>query len=266
MPTYTDQIGNKIELEKIPERIISLVPSQTELLFDLGLGDRIVGITKFCVHPKEAKETKKIIGGTKNLRFDEIDALKPDLIIGNKEENTRIGVQILMKDYPVWISDIKNIEDNYLFIESIGAIFNKQNEAQNLINSIKDNFSILQSKVSYLQTQPKVLYLIWKDPYMSIGNDTIIHNILQKAGFDSITANFTRYPEINLEEIKKSKPNFVFLSSEPYPFTVKHVEGIRHETGVEKVILVDGEKFSWYGSRLKYSAEYLMKLRTELGL
>ncbi|WP_342626401.1 helical backbone metal receptor [Belliella baltica] len=111
MPIYTDQLKRKVTIAESPKRIISLVPSQTELLVDLGLGDRIVGVTKFCVHPEGFKEKKQIIGGTKNFHFDKIDQLEPDLIIGNKEENYQEGIEKLAEKYPVWMSDIFDLSD-----------------------------------------------------------------------------------------------------------------------------------------------------------
>jgi ABC-type Fe3+-hydroxamate transport system substrate-binding protein len=263
MLVYTDQIANKITLNNIPNRIISLVPSQTELLFDLGLEKSIVGITKFCVHPKDKVKGKTIIGGTKSFRFEVIDDLQPDLIIGNKEENTPIGIKTLMQDYPVWISDIETLEDNYAMISDFGKIFDKKENAEKLIFDIKISFEKLND-ISY--SKPKVLYLIWQNPYMSVGNDTFIHQMLEMDGFENVTKNFKRYPELTLEQINAMEIDYIFLSSEPYPFTVKHVQDLGDKTKVEKIELVDGEMFSWYGSRVLKSANYIVELRKKLGL
>src|SRR5690606_23292409 len=137
---YIDQMNRRIYLEKMPERIISLVPSQTELLVDLGLAERIVGVTKFCIHPFGFKQKKTIIGGTKNFDFDKIDALKPDLIIGNKEENYKEGIERLIKNFPVWMSDIYDLQDTLQMMQSIGEITGKKNQAQELARAIATGF------------------------------------------------------------------------------------------------------------------------------
>lgn len=130
MKKFTDQLGKTHTFENTPKRIISLVPSQTELLYDLGLEDEIVGITKFCVHPFHFKSTKEIIGGTKNIKFDKIKALQPDIIIANKEENTQEIVEQLRTICPVWVTDIVTIADNNKMIEDFGNLFNKRTNAK----------------------------------------------------------------------------------------------------------------------------------------
>src|SRR5690606_6735162 len=136
MKSYTDQIGTTITLHKIPERIVSIVPSQTELLFDLGLEEKIVGITKFCVHPYHFKATKTLVGGTKKVHYEKIRLLNPDIIIANKEENTQEIVEELQKIAPVWTSDIKTLDDNKAMISEFGKMFNCRTEAENLNHKI----------------------------------------------------------------------------------------------------------------------------------
>ena len=122
MPIYPDQTGHSINLTAIPKRIISVVPSQTELLFDIGLDEEVIGITKFCVHPEQWFRTKKRVGGTKQLNIDIINSLKPDLIIANKEENTREEISLLQSKYHVWTSDIGHLNDALCMIYDIGSI------------------------------------------------------------------------------------------------------------------------------------------------
>src|SRR5258705_7132331 len=143
MPVFKDQTGRSITLIKTPQRIISLVPSQTELLYDLGLHGEVIGITKFCVHPKEWFHSKTRVGGTKQLRIDIIDQLKPDLIIANKEENLKEQIEELEKHYPVWISDVHNLDDAACMITDIGGMVNKEKEATRIIDGIKISFSQL---------------------------------------------------------------------------------------------------------------------------
>jgi ABC-type Fe3+-hydroxamate transport system substrate-binding protein len=250
---YKDQMNRRISLEKIPERIISMVPSQTELLVDLGLADRIVGVTKFCVHPVGFKLGRTIIGGTKNFKFDKIDALKPDLIIGNKEENYKEGIEFLIKKYPVWMSDIYNLEDALEMMRLIGQITGKQNPVQEITNAIEAGF---QEGFSYKGT---AVYLIWQDPLIAAGKHTFIDDMLQRAGFINLVIK-ERYPEISREEIILLNPDFILLSSEPYPFREKHVEEYQEFFPQAAIKLVDGEMFSWYGSRLLKALEYFKSL------
>src|SRR6185437_6810940 len=131
---FTDMMGNKVVLNYPPRRIISLVPSQTELLYDLGLDGTVVGITKFCVHPNEWFRNKKRVGGTKTLHLNIIEELQPDLIIANKEENTREQIETLSTAYPVWVSNIQTISDGLDMIRKVGELVGKSTEAALLAN------------------------------------------------------------------------------------------------------------------------------------
>lgn len=236
----------------MPERIISLVPSITELLFSLGLNEEVVGITKFCVHPKEWFQFKVRIGGTKNLNIEKIKSLQPTLIIANKEENVKEQVEGLAKDFNVLLTDVNNYEEALQMIEQVGNAVGKGFEAKELISKIKNDF--LQLKPVYKKT---ATYLIWQNPYMAVGGDTFISDMMRRAGFENVFENRDRYPEISLEEIRKLNPKFVLLSSEPYPFKQKHADELRQQLPDSKIILVDGEMFSWYGSRMLLAAHYL---------
>lgn len=263
MPSFTDQTGHSIFLSQHPQRIISVVPSQTELLYHLGLGQEVIGITKFCIHPDEWYRTKTRVGGTKQLKPDIIKKLRPDLIIASKEENVKEQIEELMsgeKGIPVWISDVNNQEDAYEMIGQIGLITGKSQRAKEITAQIKENFSLLSIHLSPLTC----CYLIWKDPYMTVGGDTFIHSMLQAAGFDNIFKNRTRYPEVTIEAIAATNPALVFLSSEPYPFKQKHIAELQVHLPATKVVLVDGEFFSWYGSRLIAAAGYFEKLYKEI--
>jgi ABC-type Fe3+-hydroxamate transport system substrate-binding protein len=263
MPVFKDQTGRTISIDKVPQRIISLVPSQTELLFDLGLDKEVVGITKFCVHPDEWFRSKTRVGGTKQLKMDIIHQLQPDLIIANKEENVKTQIEELEKHYPVWVSDVNNLDDAYTMIEQIGLITGKINKSKEIIGSIKKEFSRLQPITSPLGAGGTA-YLIWQNPYMTAGGDTFIHSMITAAGFENIYANKKRYPEVTIAELKTLNPKLLLLSSEPYPFKQKHVEEIKAQGIKAQVVLVDGEMFSWYGSRLLLAPEYFKKLRKEI--
>ena len=237
-------------------RIISLVPSQTELLCDLGLETSLVGITKFCIHPQHLRKELTIIGGTKNFRLDVIDTLNPDLIIGNKEENYPEGIQQLTDKYPVWMSDITDLSDALEMMTMVGNITETTQRASQLIDKITGTFN----KIALPGHPFRVLYLIWKDPYMAAGTNTFINDMIIRAGYQN-AINIPRYPELSIEEIKSLKPDAIMLSSEPYPFNETHIGTLQRELPKCKIMLVDGEMFSWYGSRLVRAAEYFRQLR-----
>lgn len=255
--TYIDQLGSKICLPKIPERIISVVPSQTELLFDLGLHERIFGITKFCIHPENFIKNYKKIGGTKKLNIEAIRRLNPDLIIANKEENDHGQINELKRFCPVWTSDIKNLDDAIQMILSLGQMCNTEFQSKRIIQSIlanRDQFH--QDTID--STKIKVVYLIWKKPYMTVGGDTFIHDMLKEAGFDNCFKTNKRYPVVTYDEILEVQPDVIFFSSEPYPFK----ESERQIFKENKSYLVDGQYFSWYGSRLIKSFSYFRILNS----
>lgn len=254
---FTDQINHTIEIPNTPKRIISVVPSQTELLYDLGLEKEVIGITKFCVHPEKWFRNKTRIGGTKNLNIEKIKALKPGLIIANKEENTKAEIKALQQLFPVWTSDISTLQDSLNMINAIGKITDKSIAAASLIKKINQAFS--QYKDDF-NTQHTALYLIWKNPYMSVGNDTIIHHLMDYCGFKNVLGNKTRYPEITEIEIQQLQPEYILLSSEPYPFKEKHIAELQSICPTSKIMLVDGEMFSWYGSHLQYAPKYFFNL------
>ncbi|MCF6141581.1 helical backbone metal receptor [Flavobacterium sp. K77] len=264
MKKYTDQLGITHSFESAPQRIISLVPSQTELLYELGLEEKIVGITKFCVHPYHFKSTKKIVGGTKKVHFEKIKILQPDIIICNKEENTEEMVTELRKIATVWVTDICTIEDNLQMITDFGQLFNARTEAQKWNDKLR--FALANFK-NFIADKPikKVAYFIWKDPYMVAGGSNFINELLKLNHFENIYEDRGRYPEVEIGKIRaEGDPAIVFLSSEPFPFTEQHAFEIGVHTHHAKTIFVDGEMFSWYGSRLLKAFDYFIKLHQKL--
>jgi ABC-type Fe3+-hydroxamate transport system substrate-binding protein len=251
---FIDQMNRTIRLEKTPRRIVSLVPSQTELLYDLGCKDRVVGITKFCIHPDKWFREKTRVGGTKQLNFDRIAELEPDLIIANKEENTKDDIERLALDYPVYISDISNVDDALKMIQAIGQIVNESNRAQVLSNQILNDYQ------SWPQLDGKVLYFIWANPFMVAGKNTFIGQVLSDLGLENaIDDPNARYPELKELELSQLDLEYVFLSSEPFPFKEKHIKRLEKLTQ-SKVLLVDSEMFSWYGSRMLKMKSYFETL------
>ena len=246
-----------------PQRIISLVPSQTELLHYLGLEKETVGITKFCVHPRQWFTTKTRVGGTKTISQSIINSLQPDLIIANKEENVKEQVEALAKDYNVWLTDVNDLDNALQMINDIGTLTNKTIEASRLAAAINHEFSGLK-KLQTKSHKPQVAYLIWQKPYMTIGGDTFINDMLNKCGLHNAFINTVRYPEVTIDQLQTTNLKFVLLSSEPYPFKQKHIDELQKHLPETTIMLVDGEMFSWYGSRLLYAAPYFRQLISKI--
>ena len=255
MPVYKDQMNRAVELSSTPKRIISLVPSQTELLFDLGLDEEIIGITKFCIHPANKVKQKLKIGGTKVLNIKLIKESKPDLIIGNKEENEQGQVEELMRDFPVWMSDITDLSGAVDMIQKVGQLVDRKDAALKLTSLITSSFNKLNIKTS----SPRVAYLIWRKPFIVAGKGTFIDDMLKRCGLSN-AFDLDRYPEVFPAQIVEANPGVVFLSSEPYPFNERHITEFKALAPHANIQLVDGELFSWYGSRLLHAPEYFKQL------
>ncbi|MDH4474027.1 MAG: helical backbone metal receptor [Fluviicola sp.] len=251
----TDQMGRAVTIPFPIRRIVSLVPSQTELLIDLGLEELLVGVTKFCIHPAGMKERVGQIGGTKTVKIDQVIALKPDLVIGNKEENLQSDIEALEQHVPVWMSDIHDLETALDMIRQIGLLVEKEQISLQVIDSIRHKFNQLdQFKKSSELT--KVLYLIWRKPYMAAGKGTFIDDCLTRCGWVNCVSE-TRYPEIDPTTLQ---PDLILLSSEPYPFQERHIEELKAFFPSARIELVDGEYFSWYGTRMLGAPDYFMDL------
>jgi ABC-type Fe3+-hydroxamate transport system substrate-binding protein len=269
MKQFQDQTGNFISTPFPPERIISLVPSLTELLFDLDLQDEVIGITKFCVHPEEWFRSKIRIGGTKQLNLPLIESLKPDLVIASKEENVKEQVEAVQQFCPVYCSDISNLQESYEVIEHLGYLTDRSEKAKELISNIQNSFKELPVSAKPI----KAAYLIWQEPYMTVGGDTFIDHMMQLAGFQNVFAAEKRYPALTVEDLIKHDVEAVLFSSEPFPFKQKHIDAFKLEWMQQNspqqlpvLKIVDGELFSWYGSRTLYAADYFRKLRESLFL
>lgn len=264
MKKLNDQLGRLHSFEEAPKRIISLVPSQTELLYDLGLEEKIIGITKFCVHPYHLKSTKKVVGETKKIHFAKIRLLQPDIIICNKEENTQEIVDQLSTICPVWVTNIIAVEDNFQMISDFGQLFNCRTESQKWNDKLAFALSDFKKNMKDIPTQ-KAAYFIWKKPYMVAGNDTYINELLKLNHFKNIYEDKGRYPEVELKKIRlEGDPDLVFLSSEPYPFKEEDAFEIGRFTHHAKTVFVDGEMFSWHGSRLLKALQYFKILHERL--
>jgi ABC-type Fe3+-hydroxamate transport system substrate-binding protein len=258
MPSYIDQTGRAVEIPFPPKRIISLVPSQTEFLAALGLEQEVVGITKFCTLPDSWFKTKQRIGGTKNLRLDLIRSLKPDLIIANKEENKLEQIELLEDRFPVWASDVVDLPSALDMMERIGQITGRAEMAVSLTAKISASFADLPK----LDSDKSVLYLIWQQPWMAAGKETFIDDVLKRLGLVNLASALAqRYPVIPNAKLLDLQPDYILLSSEPFPFGEKHLAELQLKLPNSKILLVDGRQFSWYGSRLLTSAPYFRQMK-----
>lgn len=261
MAQYTDQTGRTVMQLHAPQRIISLVPSLTELLFTLQLEAEVKGITRFCVHPAAWKQQKAIIGGTKQVHLHQVQALQPDLVIASREENVKEQVEAIAAFAPVWVSDIGNLEQALEAITQLGVICHRQEAAAKLVRDITAGFS---QPASPFSPTLSVAYLIWQNPYMTVGGDTFINDMMQHCGLSNAFGHTRRYPAVTLEELAASDCKVVLLSSEPFPFREKHAEALQQQLPGKLIQLVNGEMFSWYGSRLVHAASYFIHLKAAL--
>ena len=262
MPLYKDQLDREIEIVEKPKRIISLVPSQTELLLDLGLASTLVGVTKYCIHPKEKVKKIKKIGGTKDFDIEKITELQPNLIIANKEENYKEGIEALQKKFPVWVSDIHDLDSALHMILEVSKIVGKFSEGENLVKKLIFDFNALKNTDSKCY---KTLYFIWKEPFMVAGQDTFIDDMLKRSNLENCIKT-NRYPILDTEKIKQLNPELVLLSSEPYPFKEQHIKEFSQILPNACIKIVDGELFSWYGSRLQHTVNYFKDIQKEIKL
>jgi ABC-type Fe3+-hydroxamate transport system substrate-binding protein len=251
-----DQTGFNMVLERVPEKIISVVPSQTELLFDLGLEAEVTGITKFCVHPGHWFRSKSRVGGTKNISIERVKALNPDLVIANKEENTLEDVEALRQICPVWTSDIHDIPGALDMIRGVGELVNRREQAEVLITEI------LNGMAGIKKHKKRVAYLIWKNPYMVAGGDTFIHSMLEACGWENAFGHLLRYPEVGISDLEAENIELLLLSSEPYPFKLNDIQSLHKILNQTNVRLVDGEIFSWYGSRMQHFPNYVREMQS----
>ena len=255
---FTDQMGHTLAIEQPVLRIVSLVPSQSELLADLGLAEKLAGITKFCIHPKELKTAVQQIGGTKTVKIDEVLALKPDVVIGNKEENAQADIEALQQQVPVWMSDITDLDSALDMIDRIGELTGTTAAAEEMVEEIRLRFAAIRPVLP--ETKLSVLYLIWRKPYMAAGKGTFIDDCLTRCGWENCLSE-TRYPEV---EVAAVNPDVILLSSEPYPFADKHIAELQELFPKARIVLVDGEYFSWYGSRMLGAPAYFREVLEQI--
>ena len=258
-----DALDRRVILADRPQRIVSLVPSITDLLHALKLGDRVVGITRFCERPEHWRDTKTIVGGTKNVKPHTVSDLNADLVIANHEENEKADVEAIADELgvPVYVTEVQTVPGATEMIRAVGHLTATVEAASEMAGTIDERFEALP------RTNPvRAVYLIWRDPYMTVGGDTFIHDVMTRGGFENLYAGSTRYPEVPLDALAARSPDVVLCSSEPFPFHQKDVftADLRDALPDADVQIVDGQLFSWYGPRLLHTPEYLTSLHGEL--
>lgn len=256
---WIDQVNNPIFLSDTPKTLISGTPSLTETFIHCCPPHSVLARTKFCTHPRKIVTSIPKIGGTKHLHINRIIDLNPDIVILNKEENTYEDYLKISKYIPVYVSDIVDTHSLICFLNDMADIF-KLNSFSNLCFEINRNRSATRA----YEDKKRVAYLIWSNPYMTVGGDTFINHMLEEAGFINIFRYINRYPEVTWNEILGHHPDFIFLSSEPFPFSQKHIDKLDVNYNTDQIKIVDGEMFSWYGIRNLKAYEYFKKLHKSL--
>jgi ABC-type Fe3+-hydroxamate transport system substrate-binding protein len=256
MVARVDSSGVAVELERPPRRIVSLVPSLTETLCALGLADALVGITVYCVEPREVVAGKTRIGGEKNPDLEKIRRLEPDLVIANIEENLREHVEALRAwSIPVWVTYPRTVADGIGLITELGAVTGTEARAGEIVGEIQPLYDRVRSAASRRPPVP-VFYPIWRAPYMTINRDTYIHDMLSVCGGRNVFADRPeRYPTVSLDEMAAARPAVILLPDEPFRFRRAHVADFAGYVEVPavrdgRIHLVDGKPFSWHGPRI----------------
>ena len=259
-----DAAGNLHQLAATGARIASLVPSVTELLFDLGLGDQVVGRTAFCVHPADRIKKVRSIGGTKQVNFKKFDAVAPTHVIVNIDETPKgLAEEITDRGCTVVVTHPVEVHDNLALYRLIGALFDRRDAATDLCNQFAAASADLRDAAKALPER-RVLYLIWKDPWMTVSSDTYISRMLDRVRWHTVGGDGeVRYPEIDPGGDVAAAVDLILFSSEPFPFEERHFGEFRDAYhGDARFAAIDGQMVSWYGSRAIAGLAYLKNFAT----
>jgi len=256
-----DSLNRKIELSVNPERIISLSPSISEYVFDAGGGELLVGRTRYCKYPVSHIKKVPCIGGTKSIDLDRVRLLNPDLIIASEEDNDMETLNLLAETYPVYITRVRNLNEAMENMWHLGELINREKQTLDLITKIKNQFADLKP----LEKRKRVMYIMWTNPLITVNENTLIHDVLDRCGFENVTSCFDdKYPRIDIETIEDLKPDVLLMSDDPYPFNKDHVEEMQRRFPKMKIELVNGEVFSWHESHLSKTCDYLSPFLSKL--
>ena len=257
-----DDLGKTIFINKIPKRIVSLCPSITETLCELGLSDKIIACTDYCIHPIDKVKNINKIGGPKNFSEEKILKLSPDIIFAVKEENDANKIINISKKITTYVFDINSIKEGIELIKALGNIFEIQNIANVFIEKILEGYKNLPKVNSNIQS----LYLVWKNPYIAVGGGSFIDSVLNKLNLRNCLRNSEKkYPKINLNNFENNF-DLIILPSEPYRFSNKDIDELENVFPEKVIIKVDGEMFSWYGTHQLKAISYFNKFVEKLNL
>jgi len=265
--TVTDDFGQTLVFEKAPERIVSLVPSITETLIELGAGNRVVGITNYCIHPARAVDDIPRVGGTKGASLEKIDALRPDLVITNREENRKRRIDALREKYPVYVTYPRTVEQALKIVADLGTLTRTSAKAAEIAETCDQ---IVTSTDPVVRGNPfPTACLIWRDPWMAVGADTYISDLLGTFGFRNVfTRDDGRYPEVSLGTIAERGTDVIILPNEPYAFAEpdrRQIDSSLTEKGRKvRILLVDGSYLTWFGYRTMQGLRFLRYAKAKL--
>lgn len=253
-----------------PERIVSLVPSWTEALFELGLGSRVVGVTEYCVHPARDLAHVPSVGGTKNPDLDRIAGLRPDLIIANREENKRQDVERLRaRGIEVWVTDARTVAAGARELRELARLGATDAAVRAVVDPVVRAVESATESRSSRTDRTRVFCPIWKNPWMAVGGDTYANDLLALCGGDNVFADFEdrsgrRYPIVGEADIEAAAPEVILLPDEPYTFGPRDVDELRAlavpAARSARIHMIDGTWVSWYGPRIKRAIEALLPL------
>lgn len=254
--TRTDASGIALALPRPPRRIVSLIPSITETLCHLGLADALVGVTVYCVEPRDVVRGKRRIGGEKDPDLAAIRALEPDLVIANIEENVREHIETLRAwSIPVWVTYPRTVAEALAMIRELGEVTGTTARAELMLAELEPLYARVRAESAARRPVP-VFYPIWRQPWMTVGPDTYIHDLLAVCGGANVFADRAeRYPTITLDEVAARRPEVILLPDEPFRFRRAHLADFAPFADVPAVRdgrlhLVDGKPFSWHGPRI----------------
>jgi ABC-type Fe3+-hydroxamate transport system substrate-binding protein len=261
-PALVDASGVALELAAAPRRIVSLIPSTTELLCALGLADALIGVTVYCVEPRDVVRGKTRVGGEKDPDLAAIRALAPDLVVANIEENRREDVDALRAaGIRVWVTYPRTVAEGLAMIRDLGDVTGARERARAMLAELEPLYRRVRERAAAIRAV-RVFYPIWRRPWMTIGADTYVHDLLSTCGGANVFADRTRYPTVTLDEVATRAPEVILLPDEPFRFRRAHIADFDVYPAVpavrdRRIHLVDGKPFSWHGPRL---AEALNKL------
>lgn len=254
-----DDRGMTLRLDRPPMRLVSLVPSTTETICDLGLRERLVGRTRFCIRPRDLDDVPKV-GGTKDVDVDAVLSLSPDLILANQEENVPDQVTALAEHVPVYVAATATVDGAVADLSRLATLLGA--DATPWLSRID---AARASLAPWQARRLRAITYIWREPWMACGGDTFVSSVLAEAGVDNVLADTSRYPTVSPETLKDLDPDLVVLPTEPFPFKASHADALADVSGLPRTRFVgmDGQVLTWHGTRLARGLPALLAARRD---